>query len=269
MSTSPSIIRAEIPASDPRQYHVVIDNPGARNGITYAAAADIAAHVERANADPAVRVIVLRGAGADFCSGADLRHGADIMKSGPEGIRKNLEEGFHLAIRALTGSAKPTLAVIRGACVGFGFDLALAADLRLASTASVFGQVFTRIGLVPDGGSSFTLPRLVGLGKAMELLLLAERFSGAEALATGLVNRAVPDAELDAFAMDWATRLASGPPIAYQIGRENLRAGAAGGSLEDALVREQEGQVRCLTSKDAQIGVTAFFQKVAPKFEGR
>jgi len=266
---STSLIRTEVPAADPRQLHVIIDNPDARNGLTYEAAGELARAITGGVDAPAIRCIVLRGAGQHFCSGADLKASAGLLKSGADGLRKGLAEGFHAAVKALFECPKPTLAVIRGAAVGFGFDLSLAADLRLAAHESTFGQVFTKIALVPDGGSSFTLPRLVGLGKAMELMLLADRFDGREAERLGLVNRAVPDGELDLLAAEWATRLADGPPLAFRLGKANLRAGAAGGNMADALHREQEAQAQCATSKDALIGVQAFFLKQPPKFEGR
>lgn len=263
------LVRSEVPASDPRQLHVVIDNPSARNGLTHESAAELARIVERATADPAVRCIVLRGAGDHFCSGADLRGSMTMVSGGPDAMRRGLSEGFHLALRTIFECPKPTLAVIRGACVGFGFDLALAVDLRVSADEASFGQVFTKIGLVPDGGSSFTLPRLVGLGKAMEIMLLADRFGGAEAARIGLVNRSVPGPELDALAEEWARRLADGPPIAYRLGKANLRAGAAGGDLAAALHREQEAQVQCAASKDAITAVRAFFMKQPPVFEGK
>lgn len=262
-------VRREIATTDPRVGFVVIDNPSARNGLTSAMARELAEHVRALEEEPSVRVIVLTGAGEHFCSGADLRHGGDILRSGADGIRAHLREGFHVAIKAVAECSKPTLAVIRGACVGFGFDLALAADLRIAANDAMLGQVFSRLGLVPDGGSSFNLPQLVGLARAMELFLLADRMSGEEAAKAGLVNRAVAKTGLDALAADWAERLASGPPIAYRLGRQNLRAGAAGGTLADALEREQEAQVACLQSKDAWAGVQAFFLKKKPEFQGR
>lgn len=248
---------------------IIIDNPEARNGLTAALAEDLAAHIAAADRDPGVRAIVITGAGQHFCSGADLRDGAAIMKSGPDGIRDRLDRAFHAAIRALATCQKPTLAVIRGACVGFGFDLALVCDLKVAAHDASFSQAFAKVGLVPDGGSSFVLPRLVGLGKALELFFLSERLSGEEAASAGLVNRSVPEHALDALADDWAQRLASGPPIAFALAKANLLAGAAGGSLDDALHREKEAQVKCLTSKDAYLGVQAFFLKKKPVFEGR
>ena len=266
--TTPTI-RIEVPADAAGQLHVIIDNPSARNALTHATAAELGKAVRHGADDPDVRCIVIRGAGDHFCSGADLRSIGPVLASGPEGFRRGLTEGYHAALHALFECPKPTLAVIRGAAVGFGFDLALAADLRICANESNFGQVFTKIGLVPDGGSSFTLPRLVGLGKAMEMMLLAERFDGHEAERLGLVNRAVPDADLEALASDWARRLAAGPPIAFRLGKANLRAGAGGGTMTDALQREAEAQIVCAFTKDAAMGAKAFFMKQPPVFEGK
>lgn len=266
---APQLVRAEPHPQIPGVSRLVLDNPGARNGLTADSAEALANLIRAADADPAVRAIVLTGAGDHFCSGLDLRDGAKVVKDGPDAIRGRLDRGFHATIRALVECRKPTLAVVRGACVGFGFDLALACDLKLAANEAMMSQSFANIGLVPDGGSSFILPRLVGLGKALELFLLAERLSGEEAARAGLVNRAVPGSGLDALADDWAGRLAAGPPIAYALGKANLIAGAAGGTLDDALGREKEAQVRCITSKDAFTAVQAFFLKKKPVFEGR
>lgn len=262
-------IRFEVPADDARQLHLVIDNPGARNGLTAQSCVELATHLDRASADPAVRCVIVRGAGDHFCAGADLRAGGATLRGTDDEIRSYITDGFHAVIRALAACQKPTLAVIRGACVGFGFDMALSCDLRIAASNATFGQVFSKIGLVPDGGSSFVLPRLVGLGKALELFYLAEKFDGQTAAAMGLVNRAVAPEELGALAADWSGRLASGPPIAYRLGKANLRAGAAGGELAAALAREVDAQAICLRSKDALIGVGAFFMKQTPKFEGK
>jgi len=267
-TTSPTapIIRVEPDPDDARVVHVVIDNPRARNGLTAPSCADMAQYIDNAGDDPQVRALVLRGAGDHFCAGADLRSASGALDN-DDAVRAYLRDGFHKAVKALAACPKPTLAVIRGACVGFGFDLALSADLRIAASDATFGQVFTKIGLVPDGGSSLQLTSLVGLGKAMELMLLAERFDGSEAARIGIVNRAVAASELDQLARDWATRLASGPPIAFRLGKRNLR--AAAGELAAALTREEDAQVQCLRSRDALIGVQAFFLKQPPKFEGR
>lgn len=247
---------------------LTIDNPETRNGLTTEMASAIADRVTQASEDGAVRVLVLRGAGAHFCSGADLKEGSKLFRAGPEVMRGHVEE-FHRAIRALAACPNPVLAVIRGACAGFGFDIAMVCDLRVAaSDQTKFGQVFTRIGLVPDGGSSYTLPRLVGEARAMELMLLAETFDGARAAELGLVNRAVPDAELDALVAAWTAKLAAGPPLAYRHAKRNLQLGAAGGTLDEALDRELESQLVCLQSGDMWRGVQAFFAKKPPEFQG-
>ncbi|MCA9515477.1 MAG: enoyl-CoA hydratase/isomerase family protein [Myxococcales bacterium] len=247
---------------------LIIDNPAARNGLTADACRHAAAALREAGADPAVRVVVVEGAGGHFCSGADLRAAGALVGMDDDAVRAYVREGFQPLVEAVWGCAKPTLAVVRGACVGFGFDLALACDLRLAAGSAQLAQVFSRIALVPDGGSSFTLPRLVGLGLAMEMMLLGEKIDGHRAAALGLVNRAVPEEELAALAADWTARLAAGPPIAFRLGRENLRAGALGGTLADALDREAAAQVSCLRSADLGRGVAAFFARKAPEFKG-
>lgn len=263
------LVRAEDHPTIAGVRRIVIDNPSARNGLTAGSAGELGGLVRAADADPEVRAIVLTGAGDHFCAGLDLKDGANVVKDGPDGLRARLDHGFHAAIRAIAGCSKPTLSVVRGACVGFGFDLALMCDLKVAANDALFLQSFSKIGLVPDGGSSFVLPRLVGLGKALELFLLAERLSGEEAARAGLVNRAVAASGLDALADDWAERLASGPPIAFALGKRNLLMGAGGGTLEEALGREKEAQVRCAQTRDAFAGVQAFFLKQKPKFEGR
>jgi len=252
-----------------RVARVIIDNPKSRNGLTADSCQALAEMIKAADADPEVRCIVLVGEGQHFCSGADLKKGfKQVAGAGPDVMRERIRDGFHSVVRALQATDTPTLAVIRGACVGFGFDLMLHCDLRICAHQSKFGQVFKRIGLVPDGGSSYMLSRIVGLGRAMELMLLAETFDGPRALELGLVNRAVPEPELDALAEDWANRLSEGPPMAYRHARRNLRLGAQPGTLEDALHREVEAQLECLQSRDMMRGVQAFFLKKTPKFEG-
>lgn len=247
--------------------HVVLDNGAARNALTLDMCAAITAFIGNANEDSAVRAIVLEGQGDHFCAGADLRAFSSLMGASDEDLRGYFRDGFHGLIRAIHQSGKPILAVIRGSCVGFGFDMALACDLRLASEDAHFAQVFGRIGLVPDGGSSHTLPQLVGLARAMEIMLLAESFDGTEAARLGVVNRALPPANLGTCVVDWATKLSEGPPIAMRLGRHNLRLGQTG-TIEDALGREQEAQITCLRSNDMMRGVQAFFQKKSPEFKG-
>jgi enoyl-CoA hydratase/carnithine racemase len=247
--------------------HIVIDNATARNALTVDMCGAIADSLHKADTDGDVRAIVIQGQGEHFCSGADLRAFSSLIGASEDVLRSYFSEGYHLIIRSLARCSKPTLAVIRGACVGFGFDMALACDLRLASEGAHFGQVFGRIGLVPDGGSSYNLPKLVGLARAKELMLLTESFDGKTAAEYGVVNRAMPEANLDSLVSEWATKLGEGAPIAMRLGLQNLNLGYDG-DLEAALVREQEAQLECLGSKDMMRGVQAFFAKKAPEFQG-
>ena len=213
------------------------------------------------------RVIVVSGAEGHFCAGANLTAGASLLQASDDQIEAHISRDMHGGIKALAACRTPTLAAIRGACAGFGLSIAMACDLRLATTDARFSLAFTRIGLHPDGGSSWLLPRLVGPGVALELMLLAERFDGFRAQALGLVNRAVEPDRFEAHVDDWADRLASGPPIAMALAKANV-AFAATATLEQTLDREARTQVQCLRSADAARGVAAFFAKEAPTFEG-
>jgi enoyl-CoA hydratase/carnithine racemase len=243
-----------------------INRPASRNGLRPLNCEQIAGEVEQVQDDPEVRCIVLTGSGTSFCSGADLIAATQDIQGRSHG--ELIRVTFHRLIRALTGARQPVLASIRGAAVGFGFDLALACDLRIASRNSKFGAVFSRIGLVPDGGSSFTLSRLTGLGRAVELVMLAETFDGARAAEIGVVNKVVDDDRLEAETAAWAEKLAMGPPLAYALAKANIYKGAAC-TLDHALDNEREAQIQCLASADAMEGVGAFLQKRKPVFTGK
>ncbi len=244
---------------------LTLNRPQSRNGLTPSLATALAEAVETASGDPDVRCVVLTGAGRAFCSGADLAAAGDYVATHPHD--EIIRTIFHRVVKSVVFCNKPVVASIRGGAVGFGFDLALACDLRIASRRSKLGQVFTRIGLVPDGGSSWTLSRLVGVARAMEIALLAETFDGDAAAAMGIVNRVVDDEVLEAETAAVAQRLAAGPPIALRLAKANINAGCSG-SFEQALEREVQAQVECLSTEDAKEGIAAFFQKRTPNFEG-
>lgn len=243
-----------------------LDRPETRNALLPATTVRFAQAVEAAGADESVRVIVLGSGSNAFCAGADLVAGMAEAQQRP--YDQVIRDGFHRMIRAVVGAPKPVLASLRGPAVGFGFDLALAADLRIASRKASFGAVFSKIALVPDGGSSFTLSRLVGLGRAMELVLLGDTFDAQRAHDLGLLNRLVDDEALDAETLALAQRLAAGPPMAYRLAKRNLLRGLEG-TLQSALDDEIEAQVQCLSSADLKEGVQAFLQKRRPTFTGR
>jgi enoyl-CoA hydratase/carnithine racemase len=243
-----------------------LNRPTTRNGLLPETCEQLAGHLEQAASNADIRCVVFGSGEKAFCSGADLSAAAASMGTRPHD--ELIRDTFHRLIRAIVAMPQPVLASIRGPAVGFGFDMALACDLRIAGQSSKFGAVFSRLGLVPDGGSSFTLSRLVGIARAKELVYLAETFDGERAEALGIVNKVVADEALDAATGEWAARLAAGPPIAYRYAKRNIDAGLTG-TLDEALDREIEAQVKCLSSADLMEGVQAFFQKRPPQFQGR
>jgi enoyl-CoA hydratase/carnithine racemase len=245
---------------------ITLDRPGSRNGLTTDVCERLAVAVRGAPAE--VHVIVLTGANGAFCSGLDLK---DAMQrgitSGPE-LERGMRVYFHGVIRALVESDRPTIALVDGAAAGFGCDLALACDLRIASDRGVFGEIFVKRGLMPDGGGTWHLPRIVGLGRALELLLTGDLVTADEALRIGLANRVVPHGEAQARTHELASAIAKGPPLVHRAVKRAVYAGLDG-DLTAALDREATGQLALLGSRDFGEGVTAFLQKRAPRFEGR
>jgi enoyl-CoA hydratase/carnithine racemase len=174
---------------------------------------------------------------------------------------------FHGMIRAVRRVEKPVVALVDGAAVGYGADLAFTCDLRLGTERTRFGEVFVKRGLMPDGGGTFTLPRLVGVGKALELMFTGDMVTADEALRIGLVNKLLPSAEAEAQTWAFAKRLAAGPPLVHAWIKRAVYAGLEAG-FDAALENEVKGQMQLLRSKDFFEGVSAFFQKRDPKFIG-
>ena len=211
------------------------------------------------------RVLVITGAGGDFCSGADLATNAgDLLGTHP--LRSM--SSVNACALALHEVDVPTIAKVRGNAVGAGMNLALGCDLIVASENARFCEVFARRALSVDFGGTWLLPRIVGMHRAKELALLADMLSAKEAQAMGIVNRVVPDAELDGFVDDWARRLAEGPPLALQLSKRMLSNSLAS-SFAEALDAEASAQSVNLVSRDTREGVAAFLEKRSPTFEGR
>ena len=208
------------------------------------------------------RVLVITGAGNAFCTGAD------IAELAPREHPLHAMIPVNAAALALHELTKPTIAKVNGDAVGAGMNLALGCDLVVAAQSARFSQIFVRRGLSLDFGGSWLLPRLVGMHRAKELALFGEILSAREAESIGLVNRVVPDAELDAFVEDWAVRLANGPPLALQMTKKLLSNAFAVG-LSEALDAEAAAQSVNLVSEDVREGVAAFLEKRKPVFRGR
>lgn len=245
---------------------VTLNRPEARNSLTKQVVLSLAAAIEAASAEADVRCVVLTGAGGHFCAGADLRR---TFAEDPD-IMDHLDaymDAFHSLIRAIVRCPRPTIAQMDGAAVGFGADMALACDLRVASTSAYLQEKFVNIGLMPDGGGTFWLPRLVGTARALKAMLLSEKLDAKELDALGLLAGLVPSAELKDTTMALALRLEKGPPLAFTA----LKSAVYGslGDVEAALKREHEGQLRLLKSQDVIEGVMAWAQKREPDFKGQ
>jgi 2-(1,2-epoxy-1,2-dihydrophenyl)acetyl-CoA isomerase len=245
---------------------VTLNRPKAKNALDPALLSALLETLPRLGEDRSVRVIVLTGAGGAFCAGADLK--AATQTPGALSDLDGVMNRYHGIIRAIVGAPKPVIAMVEGPAVGFGCDLALACDLRVIASDAYFEERFVKIGLMPDGGGTFWLPRLVGLGRAMEIILSGDRISADRALDLGIANEVLPAAELRAKVMARAAQLAKGPPLAFAEIKRAMRAGL-GSTIDQALDREKEGQVKLLQSGDCMEGVLAWVQKREAKFEGR
>lgn len=211
------------------------------------------------------RAIVFTGAGAGFCAGQDLG-GRDSVAN--IDLERVLRDEYTPMLRAITDSDLPTIAAVRGAAAGAGASLALVCDVVIASDKAYFLQAFTRIGLIPDAGSTFLMPRLVGLAKAMGAALFAEKISAKQAEEWGLIWEAVPDADFEAQWKARATHLGNGPSSAYRALKTALRA-TWDTTLEEQLALEAKLQGKCGHTRDFQEGSMAFLEKRTAKFEGR
>jgi 2-(1,2-epoxy-1,2-dihydrophenyl)acetyl-CoA isomerase len=215
-----------------------------------------------------IGALVITGAGRAFCAGGDVQHMAALKERGAgfDALRPLIEAG-RAAIERLAALPFPTIAAVNGAAAGAGLNLALACDLRIASDQASFGETFVRIGLHPDWGGTYFLPRVVGLARALELCWTGEVIDAAEALRIGLVNRVVPHAELATTAAALAGRLAAAPRASVRLSKRSLGA-AFERTLAQCLDAETEAQAACWASADAAEGLKAFVEKRSPRFSG-
>jgi 2-(1,2-epoxy-1,2-dihydrophenyl)acetyl-CoA isomerase len=244
---------------------VTLNRPEARNALDLVMRRELLAALDEIEAEPTTRVVVLTGAGGHFSAGGDVKTMAARRQTASEG-RARVESLNRFVIR-LFEFPKPTIAMVDGFAVGAGCNIALGCDLVIASDRARFGEVFAKIGLVPDGGGTWLLPRLVGLAKAKELVFTADIIDAAEALRIGLVNRVVPAAELEKTTRALAARIAAGPPTALGLAKALLNRSATV-DLATALGFEAYAQAQTITTEDHAEGVRAFFEKRPPRFTG-
>ena len=214
------------------------------------------------------RVLVITGEGRAFCSGADLAARGDRPVTGGQGSYMALTEKYNPLMMKLARLNVPIITAVNGPAAGVGCSIALAGDFVITGESGYFLQAFVNIGLVPDGGASWVLPRLIGKARATEMMMLGEKIHADKALDWGMIYKAVPDDALMGEASALAARLASGPTVSYSTMRRNILT-ALENSFAEALLAEAEGQRIAGSSADAAEGGMAFLQKRKPNFQGK
>lgn len=247
---------------------VTLNRPDKMNALTapMCGALELAIATLAKNAD--VRCIVLTGAGKAFCAGADLGVLEDLRARQDRAMGAMLVDGCRAIYRAMLAAPQPVLCALNGVAAGGGANLALACDLRIAGDTARIGQVFAKIGLHPDWGGTYFLPRLVGPARAMELFLSAEMVDAARMLELGIVNRVVSAPQLLAQARAWADQIAAAPPLAVRRMKQAVIR-SEGATLDEMLTYELDAQLACFESQDFTEGLAAFKAKRAPHFTGR
>ena len=246
---------------------ITLNRPDKLNAFIGHMRRDLAEALEHAGSDRNVRVVIITGAGRAFCAGGDVRFMAELMK------RRDSEEFARIlgagrrVITAIRHMTKPIIAAVNGPASGAGANLAFACDLRIASTNATFSQSFVKVGLHPDWGGTFFLPRLVTPTKACELFFLGESIDAAEALRLNIVNQVVEPEELENAATQLAVRLRAAPPIALAAAKQAIYSSESA-DLEEMLRYETEAQLRCFESDDGHEGVNAFLERRDPQFTG-
>jgi enoyl-CoA hydratase/carnithine racemase len=246
---------------------ITLNRPEKLNAFAGRMREELAEALEDAGQDTAIRVVVITGAGKAFCSGADLTRTVELVKDKDTTTFRGLLNTGARVVNSIRQMPKPVIASINGAAAGAGLNLALACDIRLASTTAKFSQAFVKIGLHPDWGGTFFLPRLIGTAKACELMFMGDAIDATTAEQLGIINRAVPAEELQTSTNELANRLAAAPPLAIAMMKRAIYKGAED-SLEAMLAYETEAQLACFESQDCLEGINAFLEKRKPMFKG-
>jgi enoyl-CoA hydratase len=243
---------------------ITINRPDKMNALNIQTRAEGAAALDELREDAEVRVVVVTGAGPkSFIAGADISEFAGRTAV----TQREVMLGRSL-FTAIDTFPKPVVAMVNGYCFGGGCELAMACDLRVASETAVFGQPEINLGIIPGGGGTQSLTRLVGETKAMELILTGDRIDAQTAFQLGLVNMVVPAADLEAKTMELANRIAEKSPVALRMAKESVKT-AARANLDEGLRREVDLFAICFSSEDKDEGVKAFMEKRKPEFKGR
>jgi enoyl-CoA hydratase/carnithine racemase len=241
-------------------HRLALNRPERRNALTPDLAAAIAQELDLIEERGTAHVVVLTGAGGHFCAGLDLHWLRSLGGVPPASQLQRGLGAFQSAVLAIVRCQLPVIAEIRGSAAGFGLDLALACDMRFAGSGATLTSAFSRMGLVPDGGSTFTLPRLVGLGHALRFLMTGETVTAERACALGLVDEVKADGELEAAVTSAAKAIAAAAPASVRAVKRLVRADELG-ALEQALASEGAAQIQALQSPEFQRRLEAFVKR--------
>lgn len=254
-------------AEEPGIVTITLNRPDKLNAFVGHMRRDLAEALETAGSNHSVRVVVITGAGRAFCAGGDVGFMAELLDSQDTEEFSRLLGAARRVVTTIRQMTKPVIGAINGPASGAGCNLALACDLRIASSTATFSQSFVKLGLHPDWGGTYFLPHLVTPNKACEMFFLGEAIDADTALQLGIVNRVVKSDELMPVVREIAERLREAPPIPIAAAKQAVYASQAA-ELEEMLRYETEAQLRCFESQDAREGIRAFMEKRAPRFTG-
>jgi 2-(1,2-epoxy-1,2-dihydrophenyl)acetyl-CoA isomerase len=247
---------------------ITLNRPDALNGLTIRMTEEMAHALIRCRADANVRAVIVKGAGRGFCAGGDVKAFGESLRADPLTPMRTLAMHLHASVAEMRRMEKPVIAQVHGVAAGAGMSLALACDLTIAAETARFIIAYGKVGLSPDGSATYFLPRLVGPKKALEIIYTGDPIDAGEALRLGLVNRVVPDAELEKETQALARQLAQGPTLALGRAKE-LVYRSLSESLETQMENERDFLGLSTFSEDFREGVQAFIEKRQPKFRGR